>query len=110
MKFKLTNQNSGCGKNYAIRRHVNCSQLKGPRPSSVLMLDQPNYYAYFYLKGKHLSRAYETWQAVSYRYCYNFSKMSRTTFLSRDPKSTYNSYIFHSKMGNIQPHYINLVS
>ena len=59
--------------------------------SSVLRLDQPNYYAYFYLKGKHLARAYETWQAVSYRYCYNFTKMFRTPMLSRDPKLTYDS-------------------
>ena len=63
--------------------------------SSVVRLDHPNYYAYFYLKGKHLSRTYETWQAVSYRYCYNVSKMFRTTFLSRDSNSTYNSYIFY---------------
>ena len=78
--------------------------------SSVLRLDQPNYYAYFYLNGWHLSRAYETWQAVSYRYCYNFSKMFHITFLSRDSKSNYNIYFFYSKMGNIQLHYIDLVS
>ena len=29
--------------------------------SSVLRLDQPNYYAYFYLKVKYFSIANETW-------------------------------------------------
>ena len=32
--------------------------------SIILRLDQRNYYAYFNLMRKHLSRAYETWKAV----------------------------------------------
>ena len=31
LKFKLTNQNSASWKNCAIRRHFNCSQLKGQK-------------------------------------------------------------------------------
>ena len=86
------------------------SSVHGTLHSSVFRLDQSNYYAYFYLKEKHLSRAHQTWQAVSYRYCDDFSKIFRTTFLSRDPKFLITVVFFTQKMGNIQLHYINLVS
>ena len=64
--------------------------------SSVLRLNQPNYYAYFYLKGSicpmsmKLSRKFVIGVVIN-----------SITFWSRDPKTTYNVYILYSKMRNI---------
>ena len=59
--------------------------------SSILSLDQPNYYAYLYFKGKHFSILHETWQTVCYRY--------GIKFWSRDLKTTYNGSNLYSKWG-----------
>ena len=74
-KCKLTKTATSWGASLNLRKFSNKGEsinqslkvLRTSAFSSVLRLDQPNYYAHFYLEGKYLFDLCETWQTVYYR-------------------------------------------